>query len=266
MSPPRLFAATLGLAAGLAAADPGHDLLVPYDNEGLRTVEVRYWSVTRRQRPELTWPELGVGYGFNSRWTSTLYMSWIGSSARATKPATLNWQNTFLLTQGEWPVDVALHLQRIQPQQPGENRALEFGLLLQGDIGRTQFNTNLIVERHLAVPPTPTALKLQWQLRHRSGPGLQFGLLGFDELGPLARLVAAQAAITPRRTCGLRRLVPERSAGCQVPGRLAAGQDLRPHRPHVQHAAGSGNLSPACAGRSAWHGARRTGRDFTPTA
>ena len=184
MSLPRLFAATLGLAAGLAAADPGHYLLVPYDNEGLRTVEVRYWSVTRRQRPELTWPELGVGYGFNSRWTSTLYMSWIGSSARATKPATLNWQNTFLLTQGEWPVDVALHLQRIQPQQPGENRALEFGLLLQGDIGRTQFNTNLIVERHLAGPPTPTALKLQWQLRHRSGPGLQFGLLGFDELGP----------------------------------------------------------------------------------
>ncbi len=165
-------------------ADPGYYLLVPYDNEGLRTVELRYWSVKLRQWPEGTWPELGIGYGITSRWTSTLLMSWVGSTQMATKPATLNWQNTVLLTQGNWPVDVALHVQRIQPMQPGENRALEVGLLVQGDIGRTQFNTNFIVERHLAGEPTPTALKLQWQLRHRSGPGLQFGVLGFDEVGP----------------------------------------------------------------------------------
>lgn len=94
------------------------------------------------------------------------------------------WPST-RFTQGEWPVDVALHLQAIAPQ--GGNtapRSLEVGPLLQTDIGRTQINANLVFER-FAGPgqKPPTQLKLQWQLRHRFGPVWHAGLLGFDELG-----------------------------------------------------------------------------------
>ncbi len=173
------------LAAASARADPGYYVVTPYDNAGLRIADLRYWTVKRPGRPEVIWPELGLGYGVTSRWTTELLMSWIGTGQAAVRPSTLNWQNQLLLTQGEWPLDVALHLQWIAPR--GDNTAphsLEFGPLLQTDIGRTQLNGNLIFERFTGTgPKPPTQLKLQWQLRHRFGPVWHAGLQGFGELG-----------------------------------------------------------------------------------
>jgi hypothetical protein len=180
----RLLACAVALAASQAAADPGYYVVTPYDNAGVRSIDFRYWTFKPDERTEMIWPELGFAYGVNSRWTTELFVSWIGSKQMATQRSSLNWQNDVLLTQGELPLDVALHAQLISDQQRTDRRAVEFGPLLQTDIGRTQLNFNVFFERGLgAAASEPTKLKLQWQVRHRWQPGLDVGLQGFSELG-----------------------------------------------------------------------------------
>lgn len=179
-----LIGSALTLAAAAAQADPGYYVLAPYDNKGIRTIDFRYWTVKPKGRGEVIWPEIGVGYSVNSRWTTEIFQSYIGSSQMATQPSTLNWQNTVLLTQGELPVDVGLHLQLIKNRIMVDRRAIEFGPLLQADIGRTQLNLNLVFDRGFSDTAAPvTNLKYQWQLRHRWTPALHFGAQGFGELG-----------------------------------------------------------------------------------
>jgi hypothetical protein len=183
----RVFLLAVAWLACAAAvhADPGYYVVTPYDKAGLRTLELRYWTVKRPGRPEVIWPELGAGYGINSRWTSTVFVSWIGSSQSATRQSSLNWQNNILLTQGEWPVDVALHLQFIRDQIRSDRRSIEFGPVLQTDFGRTQVNGNLFFESFQGAARTePTQLKYQWQVRHRWLAGVHVGAQGFGEVGP----------------------------------------------------------------------------------
>lgn len=178
-------ASALCLACAAACADPGYYVVTPYSNEGLVSVDFRYWTVKPRDGIETVWPELGLAYGVTSRWTTELFMSWIGSSNSATRPSTLNWQNDFLLTQGEWPFDLALHAQLIRSETTANTRALEFGPVLQTDFGRTQANFNLFFDRDYGRNAArPTRLKYQWQLRHRWVPQLHLGVQGFGEVGP----------------------------------------------------------------------------------
>lgn len=173
-----------GLLAATARADPGYYVVTPYVNEGLVIADFRYWTVTNSGWPEVIWPEVGIAYGVTSRWTTELFMSWVGVNNAATKPSTLNWQNNVLLTQGELPLDIALHLQLIGDRHDAHHRTVEFGPLLQTDFGRTQVNANLIIERGSGLAsPQPTQLKYQWQLRYRWIPAWHVGLQGFGELG-----------------------------------------------------------------------------------
>jgi hypothetical protein len=170
---------------GAVRADPGYYVVTVYDNSGQRSIDLRYWTVKQPGSPEVIWPEIGFGYGVNTRWTTELYASFIGSSQMATRLNTWNWQNDVLLTQGEWPVDVALHSNLIREADGDGGYTVEFGPVLQTDIGRTQLNGNLFFERsHGGAYPAPTQLKYQWQLRHRWRAPLHFGLQGFGELGP----------------------------------------------------------------------------------
>jgi hypothetical protein len=179
-----LVAAALSLAWPAAHADPGYYVVTPYDNAGLRIVDFRYWTVQAKGRGEVVWPEVGLGYGINSRWTSELFVSLEGSQAEAVKPATLNWQNEVLLTQGQWPLDVALHLQFIKDRDTPHAYTLEFGPVLQTDLGRTQLNANLFFDKTNRTAVAAVAkLKYQWQLRYRWTPPLHVGLQGFGELG-----------------------------------------------------------------------------------
>lgn len=179
-----LLATVLSLAASAAQADPGYYVVVPYDNEGLRTVEFRYWAVRDDRDGHYVWPEIGIGYGVTSRWTTTLFMSYVGSAEMPIRQSSLNWQNEVLLTQGEWPVDVGLHLQLISDRNRSDGYTLEFGPVLQTDIGRTQLNANLIFERNRgAGTPGATQLKYQWQVRYRWIEQLHFGAQGFGEVG-----------------------------------------------------------------------------------
>ena len=178
-----LLTASLLLACGGAAADPGYYVVTAYSDKGLRTVDFRYWTTKFPGRPEVIWPELGFGYGVTDRWYSEFFASWIDSSAMDTHVSSWNWQNDYLLTQGQYPIDLALHSQLIR--KTGGRWAMEFGPVLQTDVGRTQLNFNVFLDRpfHDAIP-RPTGLKYQWQLRYRWQPGLHLGLQGFGELGP----------------------------------------------------------------------------------
>jgi hypothetical protein len=178
--------AVLGLwgLADRACAEPGYYVVTPYDNEGLLRVDFRYWTVKPQGRTEVLWPELGLGWGVNSRWTTELFLSWVGSAHSATRPDTLNWQNDILLTQGEWPVDLALHTQWVQDQTSPRQQTLEWGPALQTDWGRWRLNGNIFFEQALGPDRSaPTELQYQWRARYRLGPVLGLGAEGFGEVG-----------------------------------------------------------------------------------
>jgi hypothetical protein len=178
-----MLAACLCLSAA-AHADPGYYVVTTYDNSGVRLADFRYWSVKRNGRSEVIWPEIGFGYGVTSRWTTELFLSGEGGPRRATRLSSVNWQNDVLLTQGEWPLDVALHAQIIRERADASATTLEWGPVLQTDVGRTQVNFNVFFDRSVSGPdPSPVQMKYQWQVRHRWGPTLHFGAQGFGELG-----------------------------------------------------------------------------------
>lgn len=174
----------LALGCATAATDPGYYVVTVYDDPGLRTVDFRYWTVKRPGRHARIWPELGLGWNVNGRWYTEVLASYVGSSGKATRLSTLNWQNDVLLTQGQYPVDLALHTLLVRSQEDSPEHAFEFGPVLQTDVGRTQVNANVFLERTFGAGASkPTQMKYQWQLRHRWKPGFQFGAQGFGELG-----------------------------------------------------------------------------------
>ena len=181
----RLCATSLALLLPLgAAADPGYYLVSVYENEGEKSVDFRYWTVKFPGSPEVIWPEIGFGYGVTRRWYTEVYASYIGSAGQATRLSTWNWQNDYMLTQGQYPFDLALHTNLYFNQGAGSGYALEFGPALQTEIGRTQINANLVFERGFGQTANrPTQLKYQWQVKHRYRPLFEFGLQGFGEVG-----------------------------------------------------------------------------------
>jgi hypothetical protein len=181
----RLIAAAAFVVTTTAAvADPGYYVVTPYNNEGIRTIDFRYWTVKPPGQSEVIWPEIGFGYGVTSRWTTELFISYIGSSQFATRPSSLNWQNDYLLTQGDKSYDLALHAQIVSEWDHRSQGAVEFGPVFQTEIGQTQVNANVFFERFYGLPQSlPTQLKYQWQLRRRLFPGLHYGAQGFGELG-----------------------------------------------------------------------------------
>jgi hypothetical protein len=185
-------AVALALATGLscAHAEPGYYVVNAYPDAGLRTVALRYWTLKPEGQSETVWPEIGISYGVTQRWTTGIFASLEGPSITRTHLGSWNWTNDLLLTQGDWPLDLALHTQLIR--SPGEGSAIEFGPVTQTDLGRTQLTFNLFWDHAFnASEPRPTELKYQVQLRYRWQPGLHLGLQGFGELGPWAEWLAA---------------------------------------------------------------------------
>jgi hypothetical protein len=173
-------AVALALGAGAAHAEPGYYVVTAYPNEGQRSIDFRYWTVRHPDRPAVVWPEIGFGYGVTSRWYTELYASWVGSLG-STRLETVNWQNEYLLTQGEYPFDLALHAMLTHNAiDPGY--AIEYGPALQTEVGRLQLNGNLFFERAFGADPG-AQLKYQWQARYHGHPLANLGAQGFGELG-----------------------------------------------------------------------------------
>jgi hypothetical protein len=175
-----------------AVAEPGYYVVTAYPNAGQRSIDFRYWTVKHGDGPAVIWPEIGFGYGVSSRWYTELYASWVGSAGSATRLSTVDWQNDVLLTQGEYPFDLALHTLLTHQELFGGGTQLEIGPALQTDIGRTQLNANLFFERGWGpANDGVTQLKYQWQVRHRWMPLLNVGAQGFGELGRWDRWATA---------------------------------------------------------------------------
>lgn len=175
----------LQLASGTTHADSGYYLVTPYDRAGITPIDLRSWSTKSPGRPERIWPELGLSRGINSRWTTELLVSTVGPSNRQVATSSVQWHNDVMLTQGQWPIDLALHTLLVgESGEGGRSWKLEYGPALQTEVGRTQLNANLFFERSFepSAPP-PIRLKYQWQVRHHWKPLMDFGLQGFGEVG-----------------------------------------------------------------------------------
>ncbi len=167
-----------------AQAYPGYYLVSVYDNQGEKSLDFRYWTIKYPSRPATIWPELGIGYGVTSRWYTELFASYVGSNSSDLNLDTLNWQNDYLLTQGQYPFDLALHSNLARAHDIQEGYTLDFGPALQTEVGRLQLNGNLFLERTLRSEDNGTTqLQYQWQAKYRWRTALEFGLQGFGELG-----------------------------------------------------------------------------------
>lgn len=173
------------LGAGSAWADPSYYLVTVYDNEGETHLDFRYWTVESKRRRQIVWPELGIGYGVTSRWYTEVFVSAIGPDVFQTQLEAWQWQNDYLLTQGQYPFDLALHSNLRFNHDAADGTVLQLGPALQTEWGRLQLNGNLFFDRTLrAATPVPTELKYQWQAKYHWRPELHVGLQGFGELGP----------------------------------------------------------------------------------
>ena len=171
-------------ATSIAQADPGYYLVSVYEDEGAVRLDYRYWAIRRPKAPEVVWPEIGIGYGVTKRWYTELFMSYIGPSHNQSQPSTLNWQNDYLLTQGQYSWDLAIHSNLIHGQIDQNDSAIEIGPVLQTDVGRVQINTTMIFEQSLGSDTgRPPQLKYQWQAKYRWNAAWHTGLQGFGELG-----------------------------------------------------------------------------------
>ncbi|NUZ05265.1 hypothetical protein HQN59_05760 [Schlegelella sp. ID0723] len=178
----------MALAAALAAAparaaDPGYYVVTVYDDPGVRNLDLRYWSVKPKDGHAVLWPEIGLGLN-TGRWYTFVLASWITGRDTPTELSTLSWQNDYLLTQGQWPIDVAVHTLLAVPRDGAGPKTIEIGPALQTDVGRTQLNANVFLERSFGSQSEhPARLKYQWQVRHRWRPWLHVGAQGFGESG-----------------------------------------------------------------------------------
>jgi len=173
------------LGARCALADPSYYLVTVYDNEGETTLDFRYWTVESKHRRQIVWPEVGVGHGVTSRWYTEVFASAIGPDFWQTRAEALHWQNDYLLTQGQYPFDLALHSKLQFNHDAADGTMLQWGPVLQTEVGRLQLNGNVFFDRTFqAASPVPAEMKYQWQAKYHWRPGLQVGLQGFGELGP----------------------------------------------------------------------------------
>jgi hypothetical protein len=176
--------ASLALCAQQAAASTGYYLVTTYPVEGQRTIDFKYWNAKATGRSPRSSPELGLGYNVNSRWFTELTAQWFKASPGSNHLANIEWQNDFMLTQGQYPVDLALHTSVQRATDGSGEIGAEFGPVLQTEFGRTQLNLNLFFEReYRSAQARPMEIKYQWQVKYRWIAKLQFGVQGFGEMG-----------------------------------------------------------------------------------
>ncbi|MFZ6758359.1 hypothetical protein ACO0K9_14210 [Undibacterium sp. Ji50W] len=180
---PVIFASTF-LAALPARAGSGYYLVSLYENEGEKTIDFKSWSSFADNRATSTVPELGVSYMPNKTWYTELSANWSKHGASAWETSAWTWQNDFLLTHGQYPLDLALHTNLNKNTDSSSGVDFEFGPAMQTDFDRLQVNANVFFERtYRSSQVSSTQMKYQWQGKYRWHPALEFGVLGFGELG-----------------------------------------------------------------------------------
>ncbi|KQQ39943.1 hypothetical protein ASF61_03780 [Duganella sp. Leaf126] len=178
-----------------AQADTGYYLVSTYDVAGQTSIDYKYWNA-RYSDGTVASPELGVGYGVTSRWYTEVYVQWLRVGNGAGKMVETAWQNDYMLTQGQYPFDLALHTKVAKGHDAAGGYSAEWGPVLQTEIGRTQFNANLFFQRRYGqtgqtaqaaqtgqVPPRGVELTYQLQVKQHWKPWFQPGIQAFGEVG-----------------------------------------------------------------------------------
>ena len=125
------------------------------------------------------------GMGVTERWFTEIGTEFSRGSDTGTKLEAVEWENIFQLTErGEYPVDVGLLLEVERAQDRDEGYEVKFGPLFQTDLGRFQLNANLLFERSFDTKEkSETELGYEWQVKYRWKPLLEFGAMGFGDMG-----------------------------------------------------------------------------------
>jgi hypothetical protein len=184
---PRFLLRSAALLAGplpQACAGTGYYLVSTYDVEGQKSVDFKYWNADYKHSASVSSPELGFGYGVTSRWYTELSAVWIRLHGRSDRLAELEWQNDYMLTQGQYAFDLALHTSVGRSNSGPHSYSVEIGPVLQTEVWRTQFNFNAFLQRDYRTgEPEQTQLVYQWQVKQRWKSWLQPGIQGFGEVG-----------------------------------------------------------------------------------
>jgi hypothetical protein len=183
-SPVKKIMTLAALLPALAWADTGYYLVSVYDADGQKSIDYKYWNA-HFHGLTVAAPEIGFGYGVSSRWYTELYGTWIKVNGGPPVWSETAWQNDFLLTQGQYDFDLALHTKIERPRDSSQGYGIEFGPALQTEVGRTQFNVNAFFQRDYRTDAAnnPMQLTYQWQIKYHWKSWLQPGLQGFGELG-----------------------------------------------------------------------------------
>jgi hypothetical protein len=179
-------AITASAASTSAIADPGFYFVSLYDVEGQTSIDLKY--VNARYRGEnVAASDVGIGYGVTSRWYTEVYGTWEKEDGGPRRFEEVAWQNDYMLTQGQFDIDVALHTKIERPQDRSEGYALEWGPAMKTDIGRVQLNANLFFQRHVRVrepeSDNHTELTYQVQIKYRSKSAIEPGIQAYGEVG-----------------------------------------------------------------------------------
>jgi hypothetical protein len=167
-----------------ALAGPDESIATTYADEGLRQIDFKFGSIAQSSQARLSAATFGFGYGLTEHWFSEIYVSYERTGSDGTHVDAYSWQNSFLLTNGQYPMDVGLYTEIEHPQDRSEGYEITFGPLLQTEFGLIKLNAALLFQRNYRADfSNPIQLHYQWQLKRRWMPGLEFGLQGFGELG-----------------------------------------------------------------------------------
>lgn len=173
-----------------AFAATGYYLVSTYDVEGQLSLDYKYWNAHYRNARNVASPEIGIGYGVTSRWYTEVIAQWIQFNGERTRHTGVAWQNDYMLTQGQYDVDVALHTLVERARRRPDGYFVEFGPVMQTQFWRTQVNVNLFVQREFDNgQDNRWEAAYQWQVKQKwrswFSPGVQgFGEQGSHRVGP----------------------------------------------------------------------------------
>jgi hypothetical protein len=178
-------AALAALCLPQAHAGPAIYVHTPNVEYGEREIELIIGGQRGGGKEREDAARLVFGLGVTQRWFSEVGFEFARTSDSGSKLEAVEWENTFQLTEsGEYPVDVGLLVEIERLQGRDEGYEFKLGPLFQTDLGRFQLNANLLFERHFdAKEKSETELGYEWQLKYRWKPSLDFGAMGFGEMG-----------------------------------------------------------------------------------
>jgi hypothetical protein len=138
--------------------------------------------------------KLAVGYGLAPRWFTEFSAEYTRTPGRAARVEELEWENIIQLTEhGRYWLDAGILTEYEYNRIEGEHE-MKIGPMLQKEVGRSQFNLNVLLGRRIdtrapgeAVRHTEVSYAAQWRWRGRNHY-LQPGIQAFGGLGHADRL------------------------------------------------------------------------------